>query len=191
VLAGAVLFWLSLFLSKFRFIPLGVGFDAPAHLVYVEYLLERGSLPTAAYGFSTYHPPLFYLLTAALHGIFGAGTAVYHAIPFLSGLSNIGLTAWLARRLWPDQALRPSLAIGAAALLPMNLYMSAYVSNEPLHASVVGGCIALATGILLSSRVKLRHLIALGLALAAALLTKFTSLALAPVIAFFVGLRAW
>ena len=185
------LFWLILFFTKFRFIPLNVGFDGPAHLVYVENLLQKASLPTAAYGFSTYHPPLFYLLTAGLHSLFGDGTIVYRAIPFLSGLANIWLVAWLARRLWPREALRPCLAIASAGLLPMNLYMSAYVSNEPLHAALISLALALAAAILWAPQMRPAKLAALILTLAAGLLTKFTSLLLAPLIAFFVALRVW
>jgi hypothetical protein len=73
----------------------------------------------------------------------------------------------------------------------MNLYMSAYVSNEPLLAAWVSAALALGAGILLAERVRWVALVSLTLLLGAALLTKFTALALAPVIAFFVALRAW
>jgi len=196
-LAGITLFWLALFAFKFVPMPLALGFDAPAHLAYIDYLLEQGALPTAAYGFSTYHPPLFYLLTGAGVEIFGAegstwsGRIVYRALPFACGLANVWLTAAVARRLWPDQALKASLAIATAGLLPMNLYMSAYVSNEPMLAAWVSGALALATTILFAARVKLAHWAGLSALLGAALLTKFTALGVAPVIAFFAALRPW
>jgi hypothetical protein len=101
------------------------------------------------------------------------------------------LVAFAARRIWPGEGLRPSLVIAVAGLLPMNLYMSAYVSNEPLLAAWVSGALALGIGILLAERLRPLALAALTLILGAALLTKFTALALAPVIAFFVVLRAW
>lgn len=194
-LAAMTLFWLALFGLKFWRIPLGVGFDAPGHLAYIDFLLEFRALPTAAYGFSTYHPPLFYGMTAGLIELFGVtadtgvGRVVYHAIPFASGLANVWLTAWVARQLWPQEGLRPSLAIATAGLLPMNLYMSAYVSNEPLLAAWVSAALALGTSALLAQRVRLRVLASLAGVLGAALLTKFTALAVAPGIAFFVALR--
>ncbi len=195
-LATVTLFWLALFCTKFASIPVGVGFDAPGHLAYIEFLLEFRALPTAAYGFSTYHPPLFYLLTSAWVGLFSAeshtmaGQVIYRAIPFFSGLANVWITAWVARRIWPGEGLRPSLAIGCVGLLPMNLYMSAYVSNEPLLAAWVSAALAVGTGILLSERVRPIALAALTGLLGAALLTKFTALGVAPIIIFFVALRA-
>ena len=196
-LASITCFWVATFALKFWRIPVGIGFDAPAHLVYIDFLLDFGALPTAAYGFSTYHPPLFYVMTSAFVGLLGtesasiAGQVAYRLLPFASGLAGVWLTAWVAGRLWPGEALRPSLAIAIAGLLPMNLYMSAYVSNEPLLAALISGALALATAILLAERVRWVGLACLTLLLGAALLTKFTALAVAPIIAFFVALRAW
>ena len=73
----------------------------------------------------------------------------------------------------------------------MNLYMSAYVSNEPFQTAVISGCLALAALMLFSERVGLRSWILLSIGLGLAILTKFTSLLIAPIIAFFVALRLW
>jgi hypothetical protein len=197
VLAAITLFWLALFAFKFVPMPLALGFDASAHLAYIDYIRVQHALPTAAYGFSTYHPPLFYLLTGAGVELFGAesnlwtGRIVYRALPFACGLLNIWLTGSVARRLWPGEALKPSLALAVAGLLPMNIYMSAYVSNEPMLAALVSGAIALTTAILMAERVRWAHWVGLTALLGAALLTKFTALGVAPVIAFFASLRTW
>ena len=195
---GAIsLFWVVLFGSKFWQLPIGVGFDAPGHLAYIDYLLETGALPTAAYGFATYHPPLFYLMTSTLVALLGGepgtvwGQIVYRLVPFASGLANVWLTAAVARRIWPGEGLRPSLSIAVAGLLPMNLYMSAYVSNEPLLAAWVSASFALGAAILLTKHPRRLLLVALTFVLGAALLTKFTALAIVPVVAFFVALRVW
>ena len=191
------LLWIGFFFVKVAPLPTDVGFDATAHLAYIEYLQTHLSLPTASYGFATYHPPAFYLLAAGSASAWGwvSGAASHpvalHLIPFLSGWANILFIGWVARRLWPGQALRPSLAIAAAGLLPMNIYMSAYVSNEPFHAAIVSGCLALAASLLLSDRPRSIHWVLITLGLGLAILTKFTSLLIAPVIAFFVSLRLW
>lgn len=190
-------FWLLFFFRKVVYLPTLVGFDAPAHLLYIDFLREQLSLPAADYGFSTYHPPAFYLIAASvsatLEWISGKGIepVANRLVPFLSGMASLWFTAGVARRLWPGQSLRPCLAIGAAGLLPMNLYMSAYVSNEPFQAAVVSGCLFLAASILMSERVSPIRWIGLALLLGVAILTKFTSLLIAPVIAFFVSLRLW
>ena len=196
-LGSVSLLWVWIFFVKLAALPTEVGFDATAHLAYIDYLQTHLSLPTARYGFATYHPPAFYVLAASSAGAWSwisgatAQPLALHVIPFLCGWTNILLTGWVARRLWPGQALRPSLAIAAAGLLPMNIYMSAYVSNEPFHAAVVSGCMALAATLLLSKRVRPIHWILITFGLGLAILTKFTSLLIAPVIAFFVSLRLW
>lgn len=192
-----VLLWLWVFLFKILAIPPAVGFDATAHLAYLDYLRTHLSLPAADYGFATYHPPIFYLLTASVASTSewisesSQGGFALHLIPFLSGLATVGFTARVALKLWPEEALRPCLAIAAAGLIPMNLYMSAYVSNEPFQTAVISGCLALAALMLFSERVGLRSWILLSIGLGLAILTKFTSLLIAPIIAFFVALRLW
>ena len=191
------LFWIGFFLLKVQAVPIDVGFDATAHLAYIDYLQDQLRLPTAAYGFATYHPPAFYGLAAVLGGWSGssmgptAEALSLHLIPFLSGWANILFTGWAAARLWPGQSLRPSLAIATAGLLPMNLYMSAYVSNEPFHAALISGCIALAAVLLLSRGTRTWQWVMITAGLGLAILSKFTSLLIAPVIAFFVSLRLW
>ncbi len=189
--------WLTLFAYKFVRLPLLLGFDVPAHLHYVASIVEGGRLPLAHEGFSSYHPPLFHALTAAF--AFATDTAqssaaaqfVYRIVPFAAGLANVWLTHAVARRLWPDAPIRIGLAVCVAGLLPMNVYMSAYVSNEPLHAAWVSLALLLATCILVARRVELRLCIALGVCLGAGLLTKFTSLLVAPVVVTFVFARLW
>ena len=112
-----------------------------------------------------------------------AGQLVYRLVPFLAGLANPWLAYALARRLWPDDALRVGLAVGIAGLLPVNLYMAAYVSNEPLHAAWVSLALLLATRLILASRDDRGAWIGLASCLGAALLTKYTSVLLAPLIA--------
>ena len=42
------------------------GYDAPGHAAYVYGILEEGRLPDPYQGWSTFHPPLYYLLGAAV-----------------------------------------------------------------------------------------------------------------------------
>ena len=56
-LAAITLLWITFFFLKVGNLPVDVGFDATAHLAYIDYLRERLQLPSAAYGFATYHPP--------------------------------------------------------------------------------------------------------------------------------------
>jgi len=190
-------FWLLVYLVKGTRMPVMLGFDAHAHLAYIDYLLEHFAPPTAAYGFSTYHPPVFHALTGALVGIAGVspdsamGPAVYRVVPMLAGFATVALTFIVARWIWPGEALRPSLAVATAGLLPMNVYMATYVSNEALHATWVSLALTIATAFVLAPRPVRARAVALGGVLGLGLLTKFTSLAVAPLIAALAAARLW
>lgn len=191
------LFWITVFAMKSVRLPVVMGFDAPAHVLYIDLIRERHSLPLANEGWSTYHPPLHYLLTAGLASLFGvardsaAGQIVYRLPVFAAGLANVWLTFGLARRLWPRDPLRTALAVAVAGLLPMNVYMSAYVSNEPLHAAWVSLGLLLAGRLLLGPGTSRAGLVGLAGVLGLALLTKFTSLLVAPLVAGFVAAKVW
>ncbi|MCH2187851.1 hypothetical protein MK280_18505 [Myxococcota bacterium] len=189
--------WAALYIGKAFRMPLPLGFDAHAHLAYIDFLLREGKPPTAAYGFSTYHPPAFHTLVAVLSWVTGIGPSsewaagLYRLVPMAAGWTTVWLTGRAARRLWPEEALRPSIAIAVAGLLPMNLYMSTYVSNESLHATWVSASLVLATEIILAPAWTWRRSLLLGVTLGLGLLTKFTSLALAPLIAGLTASRLW
>ncbi len=197
ILGLVCLFWVALLATKLSGLTVKVGFDLGAHLIYIDTILDERRLPLAHEGFSNYHPPIFHALTAILVGLSEAdidaasGRVVYRLIPFLSGLSIVWLTYRVARQLWPDEALRPCLAIASAGLLPMNVYMSSYVSNESLHAALVSLALALCAGAMLAARASVRWLAGISVALGLALLTKFTSLLIAPIVIAFVGAKLY
>jgi len=196
-LALATGYWIAVYVFKMSQLPVMTGFDISGHLFYIDFLLEKHALPLATDGWSTYHPPVFHLLTALLVGLFDAtreseaGRFVYRLVCFLAGLGNVWLSYFLARRLFEKNPLRTSLAVGVTALLPMNLYMSAYVSNESLHSVWVGLALLLACDLMLRRGHPPLRLAGLGAALGLAILTKFTSLLLVPTLAFFAGSKAW
>jgi hypothetical protein len=181
--------WLYVFGAKLWRIPLAVGFDARHHVAYVEQLLASGSLPRAAEGWSTYHPPLFYAL-AAFVSLLGGDTAL-RALPFAAGLGVVWAAWWLARRLAPQPGA-PALATLFAATLPVNLYSAAYFSNEALHAALAGAALAAAVAFLLQPRTSLAGIVLAAALFGLAALTKFTALLALPVaLAFLAAKLAW
>jgi hypothetical protein len=197
VLAAVTLFWLLVFALKSSHLPVMLGFDVPAHLRYIDLILEQHALPLASEGFSNYHPPVFHALTALLVGVLDvsresdAGQVVYRLIPFFAGLSGAWLGYGASRLLWPKDHLRQCLTTAVAGLLPMNVYMSAYVSNEPLHTAWVGGAVYASLSIVLAAKPSTRTWGALAILLGLAMLTKFTSLMIAPILLAFAGARLW
>lgn len=176
--------WLGPLAAKLRNIPMRVGFDAIHHMGYTKYLVTHGSLPEATVGWSTYHPPLFYALCAAIVKS-GAGVAGLKFLMLVSGVASIWLAWALARRLMPESQLAPALAALFAAVLPVNIYSSAYVSNEALHATLAGAALLAIVSALLSERTSGAAIVGSASLLAAALLTKFTVVILVPVALFF------
>ncbi len=193
--AFALVLWLGILFTKTAALPAIMGFDAPAHMHYVELIRQGGRLPLADEGFSTYHPPLAHATSALLAAATGTtpestGAGLVHrVVPFASGLACLLFVGLTARRLWPADDRRVATAIAFAAVIPVGVYMSAYLGNESMHAAWISGALYFATRILTDARARRADLVWLAALLAAALLTKFTALALAPLIAGFVLLK--
>jgi hypothetical protein len=113
--------------------------------------------------------------------------AVLKLVPFLSGLGMVWLAFALARRVFPDDPCVRLFAAVFAGILPLNVYLSAYVSNEPLFAFLTGSAIVVAAPLLLHEQKPTARLASLALLLGLALMTKYTALITAPVIVFFLG----
>ena len=188
VLIISVVLWIILFINNAPKIPLTTGFDAPSHLYYVEYLSRLHRLPAANQGWETYQPPLFYGASAVILGlarvIFSEQAAYFwlKLIPFLSGVGQIFLVYFAAGMLFPDSKTKQALSVAISALIPMNIYISHYISNESLCALLMALSILLTIKILDRSRNSLLLFAILGTVLGLALLTKFTALTILPVI---------
>ena len=181
--AGAVFavlasLWLLLFVTRFLAIPLDAGFDAANHLDYLVVLKNEGRLPLAADHWSTYHPPFFYLVAGALGGfrLPLEQPFAWKLVPFASGLALVGISGLLARRLLPERPEAPAHAMLFTAVLPVNLVMAAYVSNEGLHAALAATCVWLTVTAILDAEPPVWRLGLLSVVAGLALLTKFTAI---------------
>jgi hypothetical protein len=185
-LAGVVALWLALFAFSFSRLPLAFGFDAPHHVRYVQHLRAAGRLPLPADDWSTYHPPLFYLLgalAAALGEALGVAAAtVQKLVPWLAGLAQVGLAWALARRLAPGRPGVAAAAVLFAGCLPVNLLTASHFSNEGLHGALAALAITVAVfGLLETGAPSQRRLALFSGVLGLAALTKFTALLVAAV----------
>ena len=197
-LALALTAWAALFARKFALLPVTVGFDARGHLKYLELLASRGEIPLATDGWSTFHPPLFYALCAAVLPsglpLGEPGTTaslVLKSVVFACGSLGLVVTALLARRLLPGDPGAQALAVLFAAVLPVNLYTSAYFSNEPLHTLLVSLALLASVDVLLVPRPRAWRLWLLGTLFGLAALTKFTVLVVIPIALAFVAFKLW
>jgi hypothetical protein len=185
-LAGVAGVWLALYAFVFARLPLVFGFDAPHHLRYVERLRLTGRLPLPTDDWSTYHPPLFYALSALAAGCadaLGVASApLQKLVPWLAGLAHAAIALALARRLLPGRPGAAAAAALFAGLLPMNLITASHLSNEGVHGALAALALALAVFALLEpAGPSPRRLAAFSLVLGLAALTKFTALLVAGV----------
>ena len=187
--------WIALFAGKFAALPETTGFDATNHLVYVDLVRTEQRVPRADEGWSTYHPPLYYAAVALLQqGAAGWGPAAVRVatkLPsFLAGLATLWVVFGLARSLLPARPELAAVAVLFAGVLPLQVYTSAYVSNEPLHAALFGLASLFCVRALLRCRVRLGDAACVGLLVGFALLAKVTALLLAAVAGFFLLARS-
>jgi hypothetical protein len=164
-------------------------------LDYILFIAGKKAIPLASDDWSTFHPPLFYLLSFGILEIFSplySLASPFHLlkiIPFLCGLGNVWVAYALGRMVFKNDPFKLLWVIIVAGFMPMNIYLSAYVGNEPLHAFLAGCSLVLTVHILRSSEVRVSLLIYLGLLLGLATLTKITAGALVPVVVIFLAVK--
>lgn len=132
--------WFALGVWSLGRLPAPVGFDVPGHLEYINHLLAHGRVPLANEGWQLFQSPLYYALSAPLAWLGlkiatpDTAAALLRIIPLLCGLLQIEVAFRAARRVFPARPDLQIVAVVLAAALPMNLYLSRYVGNEPLAA---------------------------------------------------------
>jgi hypothetical protein len=182
--------WGVLAVNNFRKIPLYIGFDASGHYAYILYIIKTGSIPLATEGWQMFQSPLYYLLSAGLmkllSPLFSANTISYllRSIPLLCGALQVQLAYQAVRYVFPTRADLQIMGTIVGGLLPMNLYISQVLGNEPLAGVLSSAAVVLALGILSEGRtITTKRIAALGLTAGLAALTKVSAVLLIPALA--------
>ncbi len=187
--------WLVLAANNFLKLPRDMGYDAPAHVDYIHFVAERGTLPDASDGWQMFQAPLFYIVGAVVYRgltlVTAAGTAALWLrwLTLLCGVAQVELCYRAGRLVFPGRDDLQSLAVLFGGLLPMNVYMSQTLSNEPL-CGVFSALIVLLCWQMLREPVaalKPSRQLVLGLVFGLALLTKTTAVLLGPLIVVVLG----
>jgi len=193
---GLGLAWLVFWSRSISLVPVDIGYDAIGHLNYIIFLLAKGELPLATDGWSMYHPPLFYVLSSwAIKLVHGAAAlnkeilAPAKVLPHLCGMINIWCAFFMARFLFRKDLGLIVLTTLCAALIPMNIYIGASVSNETLHGALSGVAILLAAVVLGKKQTGTRDAVLMGLALGMAFLTKYTVVLIAGPAIFLISVK--
>ena len=170
----------ALFINNLPQLPRGMGFDAVAHEQYIEFIQQKHALPLANDGWEMYQPPLYYLASALLLDLCGRSVGEVGAGYWLRAVNGvIGLlhcwVAWLCLRLlFPENLPAQAAGLLVAALLPPHLYLSQYVTNEPLAGFLVTVALYLCLRTLRAEQGGFWMPLGIGVALGAAMLAKFS-----------------
>ncbi len=187
--------WVALFCNNANLLPQAVGFDRDAHADYIVYLQKHRALPLPNEGWEMFQPPLYYGISAAVLSTCGlstadvAGAIVLRLLTMLFGIAQFTLVFLSLRLLFPGHIGRQLVGLVLAAFLPMQLYLSHYVTNETLAATLATAAIFLCLRLLRAENASMTGYAGLGFCMGAAMLTKATGVLLVPFIVIAVAIR--
>ena len=167
------------------------GFDFGGHWVCGAYIAQHGALPPLGLSAESYHPPLYYLIVAALIRV-GLGTG---AVGWLAALLGIGrlVVVWIGLERWlPESRLARLVALFTAAVIPVGVQLDGMVTNETLSLLFCAlAIVALPAAVEGARSGKVKPSAWLGLWIGLALITKISAsallLALIPAVALEIG----
>ena len=182
--------WFILAANNFLKLPAEMGYDLPSHVDYVRFIAERGELPDASDGLQMFQTPLFYAIAAVVYRgltlFLASATALLWLrwLTLVCGIAQVEICFRAGRLVFPERDDLQSLTVLLGGLLPMNVYMSQTLGNEPF-------CGVLSALILLwgwqamrePDAARIRRQWSAGALFGLDLLSKMTALLLTPVIA--------
>ena len=175
--------WVLLAANNFGKIPVHIGFDIKGHMAYVHYVAENWRVPLPTEGWTMFQAPLYYLISAPIYGLLARFlspeglTRALRFIPLLCGMAQVEICYRAVRSIWPERRDLQVTGTILGGLMPMNLYISQYVGNEPLAGCVVAMTVLLALRMLHdpAQARSMRAVVVLGFFLGLALLAKLTA----------------
>lgn len=120
-------------------LPIYLGMDYPGHLEYIRYVADGKGIPYAGQGWQMFQAPLYYLLSAPLLQIFQGFAGEFperalRVIPWICGIAQVELCYRAMRAVLPEKDGLQIIGLLLSAMIPMNLYISQTIGNEPLSA---------------------------------------------------------
>lgn len=190
--------WLVLAINNFLKIPLTMGMDHAGHSTYIYYMSQHWRVPLASEGWQMFQPPLFHFLEAILFRIFllvfdpEMVVRILKLLPVMCGMAQVQISYRALHYAYPGREFPQIIGTMLGGLLPMNLYMSQSLGNEPL-AGCLTALIILGVCRILSDQVNSlqKMTVYMGFTLGLALLTKVTPVLIIPPILWFVGVTLY
>lgn len=132
--------WLVLAATDMFTVPTDYGFDAQPHMDYLNFILNHHRLPLGTDGWQLFQTPLFYLLTVPLWALLKslasahASAVLVRIVPIACGGVMIELVYRTLLLVFPARPDLQRVGLIAGGMLPVNLYMMQFPSNEPFMA---------------------------------------------------------
>jgi hypothetical protein len=180
--------WGILAINNILKVPPYVGMDVVYHYEYIDYIFTKHQLPFSSEGLQMFQSPLYYIISAFLYvplsHLFDPSTSnlILRIIPLLCGILQVELAYRATRYVFPQRQDLQVWGTIIAGLLPMNLYISQVVGNEPLAGLLSASAVVIGFHMLSSESdlIPERYFILLGTVLGFSLLTKVTVILLIP-----------
>lgn len=167
-------------------LPYDMGFDFQGHIDYIKYIVERRAIPFANEGLSMFQSPLYYLVSAAAYSVlegFLPYVSVVKALKVITiacGVALVEVTYRTLKTVYPDRDDLCALGTVLGGLLPMNIYMSQHIGNEPMSGLFIAASIMTAYALFSSPANPFRRAALMGVFTGLALLSKVSIALLLP-----------
>jgi tetratricopeptide (TPR) repeat protein len=188
--------WMLLFLHNFPLLPAMMGFDAPAHLAYIDYIQQHAALPSPV-GWEYFQGPLYYLLGADLLGLLHLRVVqpeagqVLGLLNLLMGAIELALILAGLRLLFPGRRRLQFAGLLLGAFLPAQVYLLHYPTNETIGAVTTTAALLFCLKILRRANPPLAWRAGLGVMLGLALLSKSSAVVALAVVFLALTAKAW
>ncbi len=184
--------WIVLSINDIFRVPLYAGMDIDAHIDYIMYVANKMRIPLATEGWQMFESPLFYILEAIIyktfHDLFSLEMTyrLLRVVPLMCGAAQIELSYRALKYAYPEREDLQMLGTVIGGLLPMNIYISLVVGNEPLSGCLTGIVVVLVLRLITApSQQSTLFYIITGLFLGLALLAKVSAvLIILPAVLF-------
>lgn len=178
-LAALLVLTAGIYLWNDYTLPGLIGYDSKGHALYMKVILDEGRLPNPLEGWSTFHPPTYYLIGAAIWSQVGLDD-IHRLMLALRSVSSAaillcGAIAFILVRKRSGQLGLALLTAGLVLYLPMALMAASMVGNEALATGFASIGVAAILRLQADPR-DLRWAAVAGTAVGFALATKFTGL---------------
>jgi hypothetical protein len=189
--------WIVLAVNNIFKLPTNIGFDVDSHMEYIRYVADNMSIPLANEGWQMFQTPLYYVISAIAYKAFfrlvneSGMEQILRILPLLCGILQVEIGFRFMRLVFPDRNDLQAIGTLVCGTLPMNIYISQVVGNEPLAGILSAIVLFLCVKRMINKPqdYHVRSEVIFGLFLGLALLAKATAILLIPlaVIHFFFG----